>query len=66
MVIDGIYRAFQTASSAVPAFDGIIDHRLIILIRPGKHVSWTDLVTVTTFDAFVVDQGGHHRTSKKA
>jgi hypothetical protein len=59
IIFNSVSRALEAAGSAVPAFNRIKDLRLFILVRPGEHISRTDLIAVAAIDAFVVDSGGH-------
>ncbi len=43
----------------MPAFDRITNERLFFTVRPLEDVSGTDLIAISTFDAFLGDDRRH-------
>ncbi len=59
LIAYGVRGTLEPAGSAVPAFDRIIDDRLLLTVRPVKNVARADLVAVSAPDASIIDYGWH-------
>ena len=59
IIINGVHWALQPAGPAVPTFDRVENDGFFLLIWPGKNIARTNLVTITTFNTFLVDHGRH-------
>jgi hypothetical protein len=61
MIFNGIHRALQPASPAVPAFDRVKNDRFLLSIWPSKNITRTDLITIATLDTLFINHRRHER-----
>ena len=54
MIFDRLEWAFEVASTAIPAFVGIMNDGLLGAFRPAKNITRADIITVSTLNAFVI------------
>ena len=61
LIAYGVRRTLETAGAAMPAFDRIIDDRLLLTVRPVKNIARAYLVAVSAPDTSIIDYGRHLR-----